>query len=568
MADSDVVTSYPWRPGLLGPGNERTLGFGVTNAPFRARESPTLTPHPGAPPTFSFVYEIMPNADHKDAWTETGGPTFAWDCLNDRSRTEYITTTTIDAICRVDYETLTLRTDEVVACIVVEVDLLAFGGSIQLGVLIDGTVTVRTVTIPNTTDGVYNFVVTAPFTQAQLDSIRFQAVHKSGGTSFVYSAPMKVYTRTDVWESVNSKMRANRHTSTGLSIAAGYMGSDLCPSVDLGGGRSWLSGGDAGFTDAGGKQFWFGENASTPGAGRANFVRNHGLLLDSYNLEAANFTYWTGASLTPYYPDDATYGGRWPFKHLVHDGRLITVGRYPDYPNLAWVAYCDDFSGAPNTWVWTFLPAVTGFAIDRANAEFGYWDDGAGKIYIWNAGPGSTSPWRFSMCRLDADSFHEIRWTQPEWFTGTGWSRDRHGSATSLPPAVRGRRRLRARLDPEPPELLTNQGGVDRRPDGRFQLSVMDASPAHGGGPPPYTLRYALTPGTVPGIFQPGLSTFIVPEGEPFVYAPSYHPHLTWPGMGESDQVWSYASNWGDSFRQWEPLYFSRFVKARLVTGI
>lgn len=509
----------------------------------------------------------MPNADVKAEWTENPAGS-AFDRLNDTTRADWVETTTVNAITRVDYETVTLGAGEVVVYAEVEVDLVTFGSQIEMSILVDGTVTSRAVLVPTSTDGIYRVGVAAPLTQTQVDGIRFQCVHKVAGTSFVYSAPLKLYTRTDVWDAANAKFRANRNASTGLSAAAGFLGSDIGGSVDLGGGRSLFYGGDAGIATAASQQFWSGTNVSTPAAPRATFVRNIALLLDSYDVEAATFTYTTGAANSPYHPDDGTYGGRWPFKSFIHSGRLFTVGRFSTAPyDRIWVAYTDSFAGAPSTWTWTYLPSIPGFCVDRGNAEFGIWDDGVDKVYMWSSGPGATAPWRVALCRLDTTLFHSGDWRRPEWWTGTTWSLDKPGFPTRFPRGILGRKKPRVPVSPANPAVpITNQGSVTRRSDNKFQLVTMDASIPHGGPGAPFQLHYALTSGTSPGNFGALTAKFVVPAGEPFPYGASYHPQLTWSGMGANDQVWTYSSNWDASDRTWEPLYYTRFVKALSIT--
>lgn len=514
------------------------------------------------------IFTLQPNADDKADWTENPAGT-AFQRLNNTARDNWIETSTADATCRVDYETVTIPAGEVVVYVEAQVDCLAFGCDIEIALLIDSTVRARYTLAVSGTNGVVKLGCTAPFTQAQLNGIRFHCIHRAGafgGTSFVYSAPLRVHTRADVWEAANVKLRANRDPSTGLSIAAGFMGSDISPATDLGGGRTWMTGGDAGMATASGQQFWFGTNSASPSAPRTSFVRNIGLLLDSYTVESANFTYWTGASNSPYYPDDSAYGGRWPFKHFVHSGRLITVGRFEGAGELVWIAYTDNFSGAPNTWTWTFMPPIRVLCASQPNGEFGVWDDGAGKVYMWSFGPnqGPNSTNMVSLCRVDTTRFHAIDWRRPEWWTGRSWRRDRLAVTKAVGLGVGGRRRARGNLHPALTREIGGQGQVIRRStDSKFQLVVLDESLFRL---PPFEMRYALTPSTTPGTFGPFTSKFTVPEGQSFVYGCNAHPQLTWSGKGSNDQVWTYASNWDDASRTWEPSYFTKFVKALSVT--
>jgi hypothetical protein len=437
---------------------------------------------------------------------------------------------------------------------------------VEFSLLAAGAGTVRSELIPAGTNGWFSMVCAAPFSQANIDGFQLSFVVKSGsGTARVYAAYIELNTRTDIWDAANAKMRANRSPNSGLSLASGApIGTDIGPSVDLGGGRSLFYGGDAGMATAAGQQFWTGTNQANPSAPRATFVRNVALLLDSYDVEAATFSWFTGPSNTPYHPDDPTHGGRWPFKSFIHDGRLFTVGRFSTPPHhLVWIAYTDDFTGDPDTWTWTYLPAIPGFCHDRGNAEFGIWDDGAGTVYMWSHGPAAGAN-TVSLCRVDATAFHDGDWRRPEWWNGIGWSRDKSGIITPDPPGLIGRSKPRGRLYPPLDEDIGNQGSVHRRSaDNKFQLTVIDGPI---GSAAPIELRYALTSGTSPEAFGALSSKYVIPDGEAFVYGPAHHPQLTWTGMGANDQVWTYASNWGGSNRQWEPLYFTRFVKVTSVT--
>lgn len=521
------------------------------------------------------TYTLRPNGDSKADWTEVPGG-LASDRLNEviiqpsvpDTGTNYIESATNPQICRLDVNVVTLGVGEIVAVARLWVYIDTASRGVTTTIMVSGTV-VRETTFPAGTVGWRGLTLAAPLTQAQVDSLQMQFTTTAGsGTARIYATYFEVNTRTDIWESVNSKFRYNRDATSGLTVGAGFFGSDMGPSVDIGGGRSIQYGGDAGFATASGQQFYLGNNVANPSAPRVTFVRNMVMLIDSYNLEAANFWFYTGPGLVGYHPDHPTYGGRWPYKSFVHDGRLYTVGRFVTTAVLAWAAYTDDFTGNPDTWTWTYAPAYTAFAADRGNGEWGIWDDGAGTVYMWSAGPQDKTQ---SLCRLNATEFHNLNWVRPEWWTGDGWLRDKPGMVRSFPRGVYGRKHPRENLYRPIPDVPAGQGSVHRRvSDNRFQATTMD-DPLSGSLP--FQMRYALTPSTVPTEFNDFFLRYTLPEGERFCYGPSCHPQLTWPGMSSSDQVWSYASNWpffveytGDE-RAWEPMYFTRFVKAYGVTA-
>jgi hypothetical protein len=525
-------------------------------------------------------YFFEANTDGKADWTEVGAGN-AFDRLNDGTRqptapdtgTDYIESATNGQISRHGLTTQALAGGETVVSVRFWFYVITPAGrNVRADINIPTGGTIGSNTVPAGSTGWQKVELAAPFTQAQLDGMEIQFINGDGtGTTRVYSAYVEVNTRTDVWAAANAKLQAGRNASTGLSVGSGsVLGSDIGPSVDLGGGRSLLYGGDAAIATGAGQQFYLGTNTSNSGAARATLVGNIALLLNSYEVEAATFTYYTGASNTPYHPDHVTYGRRWPYQSFIQDTRLFTVGRFSSASG-SWAAYTDNFSGAPNTWTWTYLPTFPQNLTDRPNCEWGIWDDESTWVYCWSSGPqlGFLSATdAVTLCRLPRARFNAGDWTNPEWWTGTEFKRDKKPLFLSFPPGALPGKKHRGNAHAATPRFMSGQGSVVRRAvDDKFQALMSDDTLLQAT---PYVLRYALTASTNPASFGSFSAEFTIPDGEEFVYGAAHHPQLTWSGMGANDQVWSYASNWYDlginGHNTWEPLYFTRFVKATSIT--
>ncbi len=528
---------------------------------------------------------LRPNADIKADQTEVPGGT-AFSCLDDvvtqptvPDTTDYVTSSTTDQFTRCDFATAAIPGGDTVHTVRLWVYIrttLPRPISVRL---MNATGTIADRTIPSgTAAGWQALTVIVPSTQAQVDAFRADWAPDAGtGAAEVACWYIEVNTRADIFNVANAKFRANRDPESGLSVAAGYMRSDFGPTADLGAGVSLCFGGDGDWATAAGQQPLLGTNIYNPGAPRTNFINNVACIINGYNLDTATFTFFSGAGGTSYFAGttmpDGTNVVRWPLKPYLRSGRLIVTGMLTQLVPLTvrgfWGAYCDNWNlnpTNPGLWTWTFMPIMPPTTSVHAFGELGFMDIADGFVYMASL---ESPAQKMSLYRLPAAQFQAVTdWRGGEWWTGSGWARDKSGVWLVDPaPMLLGRNKPRGNTFQTPFNPTTqnwNGGFMHRRSsDNKFQVTAIFDSP----GVTPANIGYALTPGTSIAKLGSITNKYVVPDGEnAFAYSAMCHPQLTFTGAVAGDQVWSYAVGVGDDSGTWGWNYGTRWVKALAVT--
>jgi hypothetical protein len=353
------------------------------------------------------------------------------------------------------------------------------------------------------------------------------------------------------WTEANDKFTQNLSGST--SIAAGYMGSDVATSIDLGGTRIlWLLG----------DTFW----ATAAGQTRSQclFLRNAvALQTGSYDLGSATLTFYagiapdgTGSTPGSFFPEFGPANAIWPISGcMIDDKLLITCFDVQPANNsfgfgvAGWRAILiDNPSAAPSAWIKTVVevpsadtePAFTVSLIDPGDG------------YVYNYGQGKDEAmYVMRWPRLDAKAG---RLMDPEYWYGSsfGWTRN-------LP---QGRTRPRpASVCPAP---TAGDGSIHQQSDGDWLIIQM---PGFGGTSLSSATSSSLSGpfGTLTSFYTPPESTATGGGGQPIylVYAGKGHPELSWSGKAIDDIACSYATNGtgGNSVYTDMNCYWPRFVK-------
>lgn len=535
---------------------------------------------------------VDPDADSKADWTESPAGS-AFDRLNDGTRyptapnvaSDFITSSTTDQICRVTFGNYTLVGSEVTvgAKLYVYIDTPGRACRVQFQHTSGGTVSVLDEDIPAGTNGWQVFSVVAPFTQAMMDGLQVNFSPRAGsGATTIYAAYAEFHTSTDFWSAAMDKIWANRVKATGLSAAAGFLGGDAFSPVDLNGTVIAFAMRDCHMATAAGQQQALGVHPTTPGAGRATFVRSAIGIASNKALESGTFTVTAGAGTTNYFPNTADGRIRWPQAMFIRNGRLFCVGMLETSnirPTGRWVSYCDDFAANPTNpalWTWTHAATYPGGLTKVAVGAQGIYDNSAtdGFVYLFDDGTLFTTRKPTSIYRLPVAQFDDATdWTGGEWWTGSGWSKDKPGTPVSLPPMLIGRKKPRGgTYDFElAADQGVNEGTVHHTAANKFQLTgVFDApwtwDPIVQLGTVPYHMGYSLTANDTPGskFAAPTVEKVALTEVEDWAYFGVRTP-LTWAGMGADDQAWGYNGN-ADRTNNFEAAYFPKLLKVTNVT--
>lgn len=534
--------------------------------------------------------ELLPDGDGKADWTESPAGT-AFSRLNDSSDSTLITSATSGQICRVTLGTTMLSAGEyAVGCVFkIRANIPA---SNPLRVQLQHTATGSAVSMIDQnigpTSGIEDIEIpcVAPITQAMLDGLQVNlSPTTSSGTVSVYRTSAVIHSSTDYWGAVNDDViMANRDPETGLSIAAGFIAGDCFSPVDLNGTVVALMMRDSEIATAAGQQRVFGTYPGDTEPDHATFVRSAIGILSTKDAENATFTVTAGAGTTSYFPNTADGRVRWPQAAFIRNGRLFAVGMLETSqirPTGRWVSYCDDFGDNPtdpSLWTWTHAATYAGGLSTVSVGAQGMYDNSAtdGFVYLFDDGTLFTTKKATSIYRLPVAQFDDgTDWTGGEWWTGSGWSKDKPGFMTTLPPAIMGRKKPRGGTyafafgDGEG----VNEGTIHLRGDSKFQLTgVMDAPWTWDGSAPtqegtvPYHVGYSLTVDDTPGSkFQTPVTDKVqLTEIEDWCYFGARLP-LTWTGQGANDQAWSYNRN-TTRLNTFEASYVPIVVKATGVT--
>ena len=543
------------------------------------------------------VHYLDPNGDGKADWDETPGGTAA-SCLDDGIRapsapnlTDYVSTSTIDEDCRVTMSTVVLGGGETVigirAYAYVETPAdrqLRWSVSFPLA-----TGLAFTETVDENTTGWVSATVQAPFTQTQLDNmeITFDVPDAGSGTVRVYACYIEVHTRTDEWSAAQAKLYANRNANTGLSIGAGFLGGDCFYPVQLSATVTAYLMRDTHVATAAGQQQTFGTNPNQGvSSGRTSFVRSAIYIQNGANPETATFTLFTGAGNTDYFPDHADGRVRWPQGGFIKDGRLFVVGMLETgniQPTGRWVAYCDDWDSNPTNpslWTWTFPDTANyrgGLSEVGVGAQ-GIFDNSAtdGFVYLFDDGTLFTTTKAISIYRLPEAQFDAgDDWRGGEWWTGSGWSKDKPGIITAVPPGIIGKKKPRGGTYDFTlgADEGVNEGTIHRLGDGRWvRTGIFDApwtwDPVVQHGTRPYHMAVSFTDDTTIGSkFQTPVEKYTLSDVEEWVYFGSAMPWLTWTGQGANDIAGTYNGNQDtDSGNNFGTGYYPKFCKLLSVT--
>lgn len=356
------------------------------------------------------------------------------------------------------------------------------------------------------------------------------------------------------WPEAEAKFAQNMSGTT--SVAAGFMGSDLASSIDLGGTRVlWLFG----------DSFW----ATAAGQTRqqAKFIRNCiALQTGSYDLSAATLTFYAGiepdgTGTTPgsFFPEIGPADWAWISTGCMIDDKLLLIGSNVqpatgDFPfrGAGTRAYLvDNPASVPSAWIMS--PLSTPFTTSSPLPGIQLLDAGDG--YIYGFGRGADAWEGMYTMRWLRDDAKAGRLMNPQWWRGStlGWSNT---------PQYGGR--INAQPSPVLQPLIGAEGSVHKRSNNAW---VTIQSPAIGATDLAYATSTALS-----GPFGTLTSFYTPPEsGNPLydVYAGKGHAEQTWAGKATNDIVCTYAVNikagsGGDIYSD-PAVYFPHVVK---VTGM
>lgn len=537
------------------------------------------------------VHYLDPTADGKADWDETPAGT-AWSCLDDGVRyptapnlTDFVSTSTIDEDCRVGMGTYTLQAGETVdgirayAYVDVPADrTMRWSASHPLATGLSFTDTIAA-----GTTGWVSFDVIAPFTQTQVDNLELTfdlPTAGSGGTGKVYACYIELHTRDDGWPEAMAAILANREPNKGLSVGAGFLGGDCFSPVEISSSVTALMLRDSYIATAANQKQALLTSPNNASGGSTGFVRSAIGILSSvgHDVEAATFTVATGAGNTSYFPNTADGRIRWPQGAFVRNGRLFVVGMLETSninPTGRWVSYCDDYGDNPTDptlWTWTHAATYPAALTKVAVGAQGIFDNSAtdGFVYLFDDGTLFTSRKPTSIYRLPVAQFDDATdWTGGEWWTGTGWSTDKPGFMTTLPPAIIGRKKPRGGTYDFAlaADEGVNEGTIHRRSDNKWQLTgLFDApwtwDPVVQLGTRPYHVGCAVTAGTTIGSkFQDYVNYYELSDLEDWAYFGAAIPWLTWTGQGANDQAWSYNGNQSDN-NAFSIAYYPKLCKA------
>jgi hypothetical protein len=355
------------------------------------------------------------------------------------------------------------------------------------------------------------------------------------------------------WPEAEAKFAQNLSGTT--SVAAGFMGSDLASSIDLGGSRVlWLFG----------DTFW--ATAAGQSRNQCRFIRNCiGLQTGSYDLSAATLTFYAGiepdgTGTTPgsFFPEIGPADWAWISAGCMIDDKLLLIGSnvqpaagdFPFRGAGARAYLVDNPADEPADWIMSPIPAP--FTTSGPVPGIHVLDGGDGYIYGFGRGG---DPWEgMYAVRWQRDEAKAGRLMNPQWWRGDvyGWDNTpQHGPRAARPPV--------AVLAP----LIGAEGSVHQHSDSTW---VTIQTPGIGAT----SLAYA-TSATLSGPFTT-LTTFYTPpeSGDPLydIYAGKGHAEQTWSGKSADDVVCTYvvsikAGGGGDIYNDTN-VYFPRVVK---VTG-
>lgn len=358
------------------------------------------------------------------------------------------------------------------------------------------------------------------------------------------------------WSQANDKFTQN--VSGSVSIAAGFMGSDLATSIDLGGTRVlWLFG----------DTFW----ATAAGQTRTQclFIRNTiALQTGSYDLSAATLTFYAGLApdgtgTTPgsFFAETGPSNWAWVSAGCMIDDKLllITVDLQPFVGGLGfgvvgWRAYLVDNPAAAPT-AWTIIPVPVPSTNTTPILGLQVLDPGDGYVYAYGRGAN------------DDLAMYAVRWPRakakagqlmdPQWWRGTvfGWS--------NLPQFGDHAQRGPIAVEPGP---TATEGSIHQRSDNMW---VTIQTPGFGA-----TNLSSATSSSLSGPFGALTSFYTPPESTQLngsgqilydVYAGKGHPEQTWAGKATDDILCSYVANadpvGGASVQTDMSIYFPKFVK-------
>jgi hypothetical protein len=353
------------------------------------------------------------------------------------------------------------------------------------------------------------------------------------------------------WPEAEAKFAQNLSGST--SVAAGFMGSDLASSIDLGGTRVlWLFG----------DTFW--ATAAGQTRSQCRFIRNTvALQTGSYDFSAATLTFYagiepdgTGSTPGSFFPEIGPADWAWISTGCMLDDKLLLIGAniqpadgiFPFRGAGARVYLVDNPSADPSDWVMSLLP--TPFTTDSPIPSAQLIDAGDGYVYGFGRGG---DPWEgMYVVRWQRAEAKAGRLMNPEWWRGQvqGWSSQ---------PGYGGRVPQRPAAVVAP--LVGAEGSFHKRSDNTW---VTIQTPGIGAT----TLTYATSP-ALSGPFT-NLTTFYTPpeSGDPLydVYAGKGHAEQQWAGKGPDDVMCTYvastkAGGGGDIYTD-TSIYFPKVVKA------
>lgn len=525
-------------------------------------------------------YILEPDEDQKADWTETPVGT-AWSAVRDGVRqpavpplTSHISTATNDASCVLRLTSFLPVGNEVVTSVRVWLYCETPAGRDFTLTLLEVSGILTRLTVPaGTAAGWESIAYVGQLSQTQLDGLRIAADAGTGtGTVTVYSIYAEVRISTDRWYAADAKVMYNRDPQTGLSLAAGWMGTDVWASVDLGAGRSMFLGGDTGWATAAQQQGPFGGNPNGAPGGNQMFIRNSVVLFTSYDLDTGpNPVGYVGfhddGTPTAYFPNvvvnDQPYH-RWPLGAMLIDDRIMVTGNLiQNRPGGSLLDYgpwfacmLSNIDDTPDNWELIELPMLDeGIRYKMEFDGFGGGvqhtypldsmgvDAGDGYVYWWGSGPGyDRCVYRLDRTRAKNGHIHGGEW----WDGNTGWWRDRqHPIATHMKGEM-----LRKRIGGAfgfrqfggPNGNASIAGTAHRRAtDGKWQFTAVFSVPLEGEAP--VTIADAMTPGSELVPFPTFTKRVELDPEDYFVYAAASHPQLTWAGKGPNDQAWSHASN-------------------------
>lgn len=334
------------------------------------------------------------------------------------------------------------------------------------------------------------------------------------------------------WPSATAKFTANFNGS--VSAAAGFMGSDVASTVDLGSGRVlWIFG----------DTFW----ATAAGQSRAQcaFLRNSVAIQTGYDLSSATMTFYAGVApdgvgtnVGSFFPEAYPSHYYWANTGiLLDDTLLVTTGKIQgggnttglDFVVDGWAAFLiSNPSAAPSAWVKTQLQVPTWN--DGPYYTVHLTDPGDGYVYVFGRGP-------------DYNMYGQ-RWTRanakvgqlmdPEYWYGPtlGWRKQ-----TNL-----GRTKIRQTpIITQAAFLGANDGSFHRQSDGTW---VHIQTPSFG-----QTHLAYCTSSSINGPFSNLADFYIPPEATHTtagqatynIYAGKGHPEQTWSGKAADDILCTYV---------------------------